>query len=203
MKQALFSKSLKIFASVFLSALFAASTSAQSLRSVKGQVLTSTESPKIRLKFDKKFKFAGSQEFVLYDRARAEQYFFVEAEGKQIKRLFMLQFEGYLPKIDARYDYNEPRLAEIGGLSYFSNSETVPDVEAALKAVTDSDIARAARFLQEKGFVLMKSLRFQRFVRVVDEAKRNEFIILYVEDAPKADSADLQSKALANFKALK
>ena len=188
----------------FVFAVAAQQNTDKPIREVKGRTLTSKSAPEIRLKFGKKFKFEGKQEFVLYDRANAEQYFFVEAENKKIKRLFMLQFESFLPGIDAKYDYNEPNSATIGGVKYFSNTENIPDVEAALKAVPGSDIAKAAKFLQDKGFILMKSLKYQRFVRVLDDAKRSEFILLYVEDAEISNNNDdLQSRALANFKVLK
>lgn len=199
--------SLKILAAIFFVFLlnnFLLSQKVQTTRNVNGRVLTSKDLPQIRLKFDKKFKFAGSHKFVLYDRANVEQYFFVEAEDKKIKRMYMLQFEGFLPNIEAKYDYNEPNSVEIGGLKYFSNAEFVPNVETVLKAVPDSDIARAAKFLQDKGFTLMKSLVFQRFVRVIDEAKRNEFIMAYIEEAEDEKSLqDLSRRAQENFKILK
>ena len=200
-----FSKILVAIIVVFLFGNFSFAQTTQNVsRKVKGRVLTSNDAPKISLKFDKKFKFVGSHEFVLYDRANAAQYFFVEAEGKKIKRMFMLQFEGFLPNIDAKYDYNEPNTVELGGLKYFSNAEFVPNVELALKAVPDSDIAHAAKFLQDKGFVLMKSLVFQRFVRVVNESKRDEFIMLYIEDAENEKSIQgLSDRTLQHFKVLK
>ena len=37
-------------------------------------------------------------------------------------------------------------------------------------------------FLEGKGFPLSESIRFQRFVRLVDDAKRNELILVYIED---------------------
>ena len=199
--------SLAIFFLLGSFVLTAAQNIDQSARAVKGRILISKDAPELRLKFGKKFKFAGSQRFVLYDRANAEQYFFVEAANNKIKRLYMLQFEGFLPKIDGTYDYNEPQTVEIGGSRYFSNTENIANVEAALSAVPGSDIAKAAKFLQDKGFTLMKSLKYQRFVRVLDEDKRREFIILYIEDADIADlskqSEDFQRRALANFKVLK
>lgn len=202
---------MKVAVLLFVFILFGSFVSAQkadkSDRKVKGRVLTSKNAPELRLKFGKNFKFTGSHEFVLYDRAKAEQFFFIEAANKKIKRLYMLQFENFLPNIDGKYQYNEPNSAEIGGLKYFSNTENVPNVEAALKAVPDSDIAKAAKFLQDKGFILMKSLKYQRFVRVLDNAKRSEFIMLYIEDSESSDSSekndDFQRRALANFKVLK
>jgi hypothetical protein len=181
-------------------------TKEESLRKVKKQILTSTGSPEIRLKFDKKFKFAGSNEFVLYGRANAEQYFFVESENKKIKRLYMLQFERFLPGAEGTYNYDEPQSLKIEGLDYIANIESVPNVEAALKAVPDSDIAKAAAFLQGKGFKLMNSLIYQRFVRVVSADKRREFIILYVEDAEgnnaETQGKTLQKNALSQFRVL-
>jgi hypothetical protein len=51
---------------------------------------------------------------------------------------------------------------------------------------------------------------FQRFVRLVDEAKRNEFILLYVEDIGTGAAAETQkakqefsSRALKGFTILR
>jgi hypothetical protein len=195
-----------MMAAAFLFAAGAfAQTSVKPPRKVKGRVFSSEEAPKIRLKFDKKFEFAGSHEFVLYERARAEQYFFVEHENKKIKRMYLLQFEGFLPGVEAAYNYSEPRSAEIGGAKYFSNAESIPETAAALRAVPDSDVARAAKFLQDRGFILMKSLVFQRFVRVVGDDRRREMIVLYVEetDGKTTRLEELEKRALAGFKVLK
>ncbi|MCD9186064.1 MAG: hypothetical protein LUM44_06505 [Pyrinomonadaceae bacterium] len=89
--------STKFLISILIFFLFGFSAFAQSSekpgRQVKGQVLTSKNMPPLRLKFDKKFKFGGAHEFVLYDRAKAEQFFFIEAENKKIKRLYMLNLK--------------------------------------------------------------------------------------------------------------
>ncbi|CAN5750058.1 hypothetical protein BH20ACI4_BH20ACI4_17330 [soil metagenome] len=197
----------KIAAMIFLILLCLSFSFSQTKREVKNRILTSEDAPKIRLKFDKKFKFAGSQKFVLYERAEAEQFFFIEAEDKKIKRLYMLQFENFLPGIEGTYNYDEPQTVKIGGLDFFANAETIPNVEQALKAVPDSDIAKAAEFLKSKGFTLMNSLLYQRFVRVVSDDKRREFIMLYIEASENADvekqKTNLQTQALKNFKILK
>src|SRR5918994_1344470 len=75
-------------------------------RVVKDQVLTSTYLPSIRIKFDDRLKYVGSQKFILYERAQVEQFFFVEADSeRRIKRMYFAQFEGYLPNVDAKYNY--------------------------------------------------------------------------------------------------
>lgn len=192
--------------------IFTASGAAQEAgedppRKVENNVLTSSAEPEIRLRFDGKFKFAGSQKFVLYDRAEAEQFFFVEAENKKIKRLYMLQFEKFLPGIDGAYNYEETRKAKIGAADYLTNIEHVPDVETALRAVPGSDIARAAEFLKGKGFTVMKSIVYERFVRVLGNDRRSEFIMLYIEGAEtpnlEKQKANLEKQALKKFKVLK
>ena len=53
-----------------------------------------------------------------------------------------------------------------------------------------------------------EAIRFQRFVRLVDEAKRNEIILIYVEDAgtlsgPEKLGKDFLARALKGFTILK
>jgi hypothetical protein len=207
------------FAAVFVGLLLPAIVFAQSAnkpeatqtRRVKGRVLTSTSLPPIRIKFDKAFKYVGSQSFILYDRAQVEQHFFVDADKQQrIKRMYMLQFEGYLPNINATYDYPLTKTVDLSGQTYIVNAEGIPNVPAALKQNPQSDVARAASFLESKRYRISESIMFQRFVRLVDEGKRNEFILLYVEEAGAGASSEKEkarqefsSRALKGFTILK
>src|SRR5215510_4144511 len=91
-------------------------------RTVSGQVLTSKATPAVQLEFDKSFKYAGSQSFVLYDVANAEQHFFVDADKNgHIKRFYWIQFEGYLPDNTHAYDYKSPKIVKIGELDFFAD----------------------------------------------------------------------------------
>jgi hypothetical protein len=178
-------------------------------RGVKGQVLTSTYLPPIRIRFDKRLRYAGSQKFILYDRAQAEQHFFVDADARgRIRRMYMLQFEGYLPGIDATYNYDAAETVRLGGVDYIVNAESVPNVAAALAQNPQSDSARAVEFLKGKGYSVGESVRFQRFVRLADESKRSEFIMLYVEDAGTSQDEEkamreFRGRALKGFTVLK
>jgi len=181
------------------------------MRHVKHQLLTSTSLPPLRIKFDKAFKYVGSQSFILYDRAQVEQHFFVYADKQQrIKRMYMMQFEGYLPDIKATYDYPFTKTVNLGGQTYIVNAESIPNVPAALKQNPQSDVTRAASFLESKGYRISESIMFQRFVRLVDDAKRNEFILLYVEDTATGAFAEnekarqeFSGRALKGFRILK
>ena len=175
-------------------------------RKVKGQVLTSTHLPSISIKFDDKLKYIGSQTFVLYERAQVEQFFFVDADSDQrIKRMYFVQFEGYLPGIDATYNYPATETVTLGGHTYIVNAESVPNVSSVLKQNPQSDAARAVSFLVSKGYRMSEAIRFQRFVRLVDDAKRNEILLIYVEDAGASISQEKPGKeflarALRGFK---
>ena len=151
-------------------------------RTVKGQVLTSSDMPAVKIEFDKSFRYIGNQSFVLYDVANAEQHFFVDADKDgRMKRFYWVQFEGYLPTNTHSYNYKSPKVVNAGGFDFFA--------DANARSLTgnlgrpDSDGARARAFFEKKGLrMLGTELISQRLVHLIDEAKRNELMIIYVED---------------------
>ncbi|HKO35766.1 MAG TPA: hypothetical protein VJV21_04765 [Pyrinomonadaceae bacterium] len=151
-------------------------------RSVKGQVLTSTDMPAVKIEFAKAFKYIGAQSFVLYDVANAEQHFFVDADQNgRMKRFYWVQFEGYLPTNTHSYNYKSPKVVNAGGLDFFAdaNARSLNGIPGR----ADSDSARARAFFEKKGLrMLGTELISQRLVHLVDQAKRNELMIIYVED---------------------
>lgn len=162
-------------------------------RTVKDRTLTSTEMPAVTLEFGKGFKYAGGHSFILYGVARAEQHFFVDADKDgRVSRMYWVQFEGYLPDNTHSYDYDSPKSVKIGGLDFFAdvnarNIKTNP-------GRPDSDGAKARAFLESKGYRLgSDEVITQRLVRLIDKEKRNELMIIYLEDLTPSGmtSADL------------
>ena len=124
----------------------------------------------------------------------------------------MVQFEGYLPNISGSYNYSVTKTVSLAGHSYIVDAEVIPNVPAAIKQDAQSDVARAASFLEGKSYRIGEGIVFQRFVRLVDEAKRSEFLLLYVEDlseagvdAPEKEKAmqEFSRRALKDFEILK
>src|SRR5437773_4543528 len=151
-------------------------------RTVSRQVLTSKENPSVRLEFNKAFKYVGSQSFVLYDVANAEQHFFVDADKDgRIKRFFWIQFEGYLPTNTHSYNYKPTKVVRLGGFEFIADA--YPRSLKGDLGRPDSDGNRARAFLANKGYK-MAGTEFisQRLVHLVDAARRNELMIIYVED---------------------
>lgn len=154
----------------------------QQPRTVRGQVLTSAETPKVRLKFDKAFKYIGSHDFILYDVARAEQHFLVDADRQgRIKRMYWVQFEGYLPSNTHTYRYKANKTISLGGFEFIADAYA-RNVKAN-PGRADSDGSRARAFLESKGYRMASDeVLFQRLVHLVDETKREELMIIYIED---------------------
>jgi hypothetical protein len=190
-------------AAVHLDTYSQAQKQIQTARSVNGQVLTSNEMPAVRLEFDKEFKYVGSQSFILYDVARAEQHFFVDAdEENRIKRLYWLQFEGYLPNNTHSYSYKVNHLVNIGGLDFIADAYA-RNIKAN-PGRADSDGSRARTFLERKGYRLASDdVLSERLVHMVDKEKRNELMIIYTEDLNRMGlvAGDLQEggKAIARW----
>jgi hypothetical protein len=153
-----------------------------SARSVKDQVLTSTEMPAVKLKLDKEFKYVGSQDFILYDVARAEQHFYVDADEKgRIKRMYWIQFEGYLPSNKHTYRYKAIKTVKMGGLEFIADAWARNTKDSPGRP--DSDGSRARTFLEKKGYRMASDeVLSQRLVHLVDEKKRDELMIIYMED---------------------
>jgi len=172
-------------------------------RTVNGQVLSSRTSPAVHITFDKAFKYAGGQTFILYDVALAEQHFFVDAakDGK-VKRLYWVQFEGYLPSNTHTYEYNSKTIAQLAGLDFFADA--YPVKVNINEGRPNSDGQRAQLFLESKGYrVQGADVLMQRLVHLTDESKRNELMIIYVEDLGgsglKAADLEPQGRAAARW----
>lgn len=151
------------------------------LRTVKGRTLSSPELPKLKLEFDKSFKYVGGHTFVLYEVARAEQHFFVDADKDgNVSRLYWIQFEGYLPTNTHSYDYKSPKTVDIGGLDFYA--DTWARKIDPKQGRPDSDGNRAREFLLSKGYKTAgDEVMMQRLVHLIDKEKRNELMIIYLE----------------------
>lgn len=171
-------------------------------RMVKDQILVSTEMPAVRLKFDDAFKYVGTQDFILYEVARAEQHFFVDADKEgRVNRMYWVQFEGYLPTNTQSYNYRSKQTVNLGGLEFIADA-SARKLESGGRP--DSDGARARAFLAGKGYRMASDdVLWQRLVHLVDEARRHELMVIYLEDLGpmKLSAADLSKdgKAAAHW----
>jgi hypothetical protein len=181
-----------------LLALLCATANAQDLRptrSVQANVVVSERDPSARIELPKGVRYVGADRWVLYDVADAELHIFVESdERKQVKRMYWIQFEGYLPSLP-RLVYEPARgqqKIELAGLDFYARarfglSSEIPKV--------GSEMERVNKLLQTNGYTLPAEMMNARFIHYLDEPKRRELMIIVSEDlAPAGYTHDMLIK---------
>lgn len=110
-------------------------------------------------------------------------FYFVAAEGSHIRRNFHVQFEGYLPGNDHTYHYASPDHYTLGDHVYLYDVQ-VGDYYHYIREHPDTDAAQGYALFAAKGYDItrMTNIIRERYVRVLDEARRNEILFIYAED---------------------
>jgi hypothetical protein len=150
-------------------------------RRVEGNVIISENFPAIRIKVSKAFKYAGRLQFNLKEMARVDRFVFVDADRGHVRRLFMVQFEGFLDGVNHTYNYRMRNPMTLGGQTYSQNCWFF-DNARNIKENPGAESDKTTAFLKEKHYSVDDELMMSRFVRVVDEEKRHEIIIYYIEN---------------------
>ena len=85
-------------------------------RKIEGNVILSERDPKVRIELPANVRYVGAERWELLGIADCELHAFVEADQKQnVKKLYWIQFEGYLPsKPTLKHQYDSPRHTTIG-----------------------------------------------------------------------------------------
>ena len=150
-------------------------------RQVVDNVLASSDVPKIRITVDKSLKYLGSFHFNLRNIAEGERYIWAEAENGRVKRMFIVQLEGFLPDTNKQYRYRMRTPVKLGHHTYSHNLWFYDD-EVNRVADPPNEATRTVTFLAERGLRLDSDLMMSRFERILGDDKRNEAIFLYWEN---------------------
>lgn len=149
---------------------------------VVGRTLTSTAFPVGTITVGPHLTYVGSEEFVLYDVALCEIHLWVDAPNKRVKRLYWVQFEGYLSNNTYTYDYSDqPRRAKLGGHVFFNGVRFFNLDEDKPKWRPGSDYEHVLHLLESHGYVLGPEVMELALFRV-DGTARRELMIIYLED---------------------
>ena len=161
---------------------------AQEIRRVRGNRLISDILPKITVEVDRDFKYVGRFDFKIRDVAAGERFVFVDAgKDKKVRRLFLAQFEGFLPSNNHTYNYNFDNAAVMGGHKFRQNTWAYSNT-ASEKENPKNEGVLTARFLREKGYKIEDEFMMSRFVNVPDAERRNELILYYLENTSASGS---------------
>jgi hypothetical protein len=172
---------VKHLATTLLFCAFLAAQSKSPERTVQANVITSERDPKVRIELPKSVQYAGADRWVLYGMADCELHAFVEADAeKNVKRLYWVQFEGYLPtRPELKHTYDSPRIAKLGGMDFYIDTWVRPDNAATRLG---SDLEHIQALIRAYGFKLPAGMMSVRLVHLLDEQKRKELMIIYSED---------------------
>jgi hypothetical protein len=146
-------------------------------RSVVSNVLHSPALPALDLSVDPSIPYLGSTELIIKNIARPERHHFADVRDGTVRRLFVVQFEGFLPDNDERYVYPLPDPVELGGATWgswvfaYSAHRDDPAPET-----TDT-----VAFLDERGIAFDDEQVMARYARILGDDARNEVLLFYHE----------------------
>jgi hypothetical protein len=150
------------------------------LRSVKNNILTSSEFPDIQVRLDKAFRYVGKFDFTIENIARGERYVFVDSKGRNVRRMFIFQFEEIIPESKETYNYSFRDALNLGGHKFRHGTYAYSNKEAR-RNDPKKEAALTADFLEKKGYVIDDEYMMSRFVTVPDAERKHELILFYLE----------------------
>jgi hypothetical protein len=174
------------------------------VRGVHGNVVTSTQEPRVYVRIPQTARYVGSDRWVLFGIANCQLFAFVQPDSqRRVQRLYWVQFEGYLPTMPKlQHEYKPTRHATLAGMDFYVDTwlersnpsgaaaQDLRALEAWIRAKgyavpeginTGSDEQHLNALLHAGGYVLPSSMMSVRFVHVLDN-KRKELMIIYSED---------------------
>jgi len=150
-------------------------------RRVHGSTITSEHDPTVVIRLPKAARYAGAARWDLYGICDAELHVFVEADAqKQVQRLYWIQFEGYLPDNDHKYQYPFTETTTHGGRLFDVNAGFGPSNNPPRAG---SDREHVLALVTQAGYHLPPEQVSVRLVNILDDSKRKELMFIYVEDA--------------------
>ena len=138
-----------------------------------GHVVLSDTLPRVRVEVDSAFDYLGRVTLPVGEVALAEQFIFADVRNGRIERAVIVHFEHFFPDNARVFGYPPGPAATLGAHTYLHQNWWLgPDFMA--KPALDSLIRR-------HGLATDSTYGSDRYVRVLDESTKHEFILFYLE----------------------
>jgi hypothetical protein len=147
--------------------------------------ITSPSRPAITIRVGRGLAYAGCFPFEFPRVARGTRYVFVDAEGAHLRRLFVLQFEEFLPGSREIYRYDMSSAEDLGGHRFRPNTFAYSN---AAGAAEPDEGTLTAQFLAQRGYEVPDVWMASRFVTLGGEDRKSELILFYLEPAAAGTS---------------
>jgi ketosteroid isomerase-like protein len=152
-------------------------------RSASKNKIVSQENPTVRIEIDEQMPHVGIVNFVLKNVAQVERYVYARHDSeKRIRRLFIAQFEAYLPGVKGGYTFEVKNPTRLGNFDYqtdvgvYNFAERITANPGAEPEVTKALFDRSGLKVDDDYLVA-------RYARITDAVeKRHELILFYYEN---------------------
>jgi hypothetical protein len=145
-------------------------------RAVQGHVLHSPALPELTIRVSADLTYVGRLSYDIQDVAQAEEYVFATAASGKLQRAFVAHFERFLPTNDHFFEYPHLRMATLGHQEYLHQTWAIRQFDLFT-------VPAMQEFLRTRHLTAEASWLVDRYVRVVDEARKHEVIFFYLEAA--------------------
>ena len=138
------------------------------------QTVHSDTLPRVSVSIDPALGYLGRIDLDVGGRARAEQHLFGELRGGRLARAVIVHFEHFLPDNTHTFEYPRFRMVRLGRHEFLHQTWPLPDWELFR-------LPEMVRFLAGRGIEAGTDWIVSRYVRVVSDDRKHEFILFYVE----------------------
>ncbi len=159
-----------------------AATSGVPARRYADGALVSDSLPRFTFRADSSFHYAGAFPIRIDDIAGGERHVFVDTSSGRVRRMILLQFEGFLPNVRDEYRYAMRNPVTLAGQTYTHSRFAFSQAEA-IREGPGREVDATLRYLTGKGLVVPDEQLTARYARILGDDRRNEVIIFYQEAA--------------------
>ena len=138
------------------------------------QVIHSDTLPRVSVVVHPSLGYLGRLELDVGGRARAEQHVFGELRDGRLARAVIVHFEHFLPDNSHTFEYPRLRMMQLGRHEFLHQTWPLPDWDLFR-------LPEMVSFLRERGIQAGPDWIVSRYVRVVSDDRKHEFIIFYLE----------------------
>lgn len=159
------------------------SSNAGKNRSVNKNKILSLENPFVRIEVDEQLPHVGILNFVLKNAAQVERYVYARHDSeKRIQRLFIAQFEAYLPGVKGAYTFEVRNPTRLGSFDYQTDIGVYNFAERiAANPGAEPEVTKA--LFDRNGLKVDDDYLVARYARITDAVdKRHELILFYFEN---------------------
>lgn len=168
-------------------------------RSVSKNKIVSLENPIVRIEVDEQLPHVGILNWILKNVAQVERYVYASHDAeKRIRRLFIAQFEAYLPDVKGGYTFEVKNPTRLGDFDYQTDIGVYNFAERiAANPGAEPEVTKA--LFDQNGLKVDDDYLVARYARITDAVdKRRELILFYFENL--RDSGFTRAQLEANGK---